>query len=262
MNSQVRTPQWLTRSHIAMIVGFTAPLALTAVLVPFRGSFANTDAALALILVVVAVAAAGYRAAGVLAAISAAAWYDFFLTKPYETFTINRAADIETTVLLLVIGIAVTEISVWGHRQQVVAGRRSGYLEGINDAARAVAAGDSPSVLANQVAARLVELLGLRSSQFEYGRAGLGRPGRINHDGSVTVGGNPWDVDRFGLPHTAGTELLVESGGRLHGRFLMHPDPAVRPSREQILVAVALADQVGAAMGTSHGAGTQQPTGR
>jgi hypothetical protein len=262
MNSQVKATEWLTRGHIAMVVGFVAPLVLTVVLVPFRGSFANTDAALALILVVVAVAAAGYRAAGVLAAISAAAWYDFFLTKPYEEFSITRAADIETTVLLLVIGIAVTEISVWGHRQRMVASRRSGYLDGINDAARAVAAGDSPSVLANRVAARLVEFLGLRSSVFEYGRAGLGRPGRIEHDGSVTVGGNPWDVDQFGLPNTAGTELLVESGGRLHGRFLMHPDPQARPTREQILVAVALADQVGAAMAAGQGAGTHQPAGR
>ena len=38
---------------------------------------------------VVAVAAAGHRAAGVLAAVSAAVWFDFFLTVPYERFTIT-----------------------------------------------------------------------------------------------------------------------------------------------------------------------------
>ena len=99
-----------------MLAGLAAPLALAALLVPFRGSFPNTDAALALILVVVAVAANGYRLAGILAAVSAAAWFDFFLTQPYERFAITRRADIETTILLLVIGVAVTEIAVWGRR--------------------------------------------------------------------------------------------------------------------------------------------------
>ena len=245
----------LSRNAVLTLIGFAAPLALAAILVPFRSSVPNTDAALVMLLIVVAVAAVGYRPAGILAAISAAAWFDFFLTKPYETLRINRAADIETTVLLLVIGIAMTEISAWGRRQQTVATRRAGYLEGINDAARAVAAGDSPTALADQVAGRLVQLLGLRSCQFQYGRAGLGQPGRIDHDGQVTVGGSLWDLEQFGLPQT--TELLVESAGRLQGRFLMLADPAVRPTREQILVAVSFADQVGAALGAEHhGAGS------
>ena len=55
-----------------------------------------------------------------------------------------------------------------------------------------------------------------------------------------------------GLPANRGTELLVENGGRLQGRFLMRPDPAARPTHEQLLVAVALADQVGAALASTH----------
>jgi K+-sensing histidine kinase KdpD len=243
----------LSRNAVAALAGLAGPLVLSAVLVPFRSGFANTDAALALLLVVVAVAAAGYRQAGYLAALSSAAWYDFFLTRPYERFDITRAADIETTILLLVLGIAVTEIAVWGHRQHATASRRSGYLDGINDAARAVAEGDSPAALAEEVAARLVQLLSLRSCQFQYGVAGLGQPGRLEHDGEITVGGTPWNVQQFGLPAAAGTELLVESGGRLQGRYLMQPDPAARPTGEQLLVAVAFADQVGAALGASHG---------
>ena len=97
--------------------------------------------------VVVAVAANGYRLAGILAAVSVAVWFDFFLTRPYETFSITRRTDIETTVLLLVIGVAVTEIAVWGRRQRVAASRRAGYLEGINSAAQAVAAGGSAPAL-------------------------------------------------------------------------------------------------------------------
>jgi len=153
----------LSRDRLAILAGLAAPLALAAVLIPFRASFPNTDAALALLLVVVAVAANGNRLAGVLAALSAAVWFDFFLTQPYERFTITRRTDIETTVLLLAIGVAVTEIAVWGRRQHAAASRRAGYLDGINAAAKAVATGDSPAALIDQVSARLTELLSLTS---------------------------------------------------------------------------------------------------
>ena len=79
-----------------------------------------------MLLVVVAVAANGDRLAGALAAVSTAVWFDFFLTQPYERLTITRRTDIETTVLLLVIGVAVTEIAVWGRRHHAIASRRAG----------------------------------------------------------------------------------------------------------------------------------------
>ena len=181
-------PDYLTRDRLAVLAALAAPLALAAILVPFRTSFPNTDAALAMLLVVVAVAASGYRLAGYLAAVSTAAWFDFFLTQPYERFSITHRTDIETTVLLLVIGVAVTEIAVWGRRQHVTASRRAGYLEGINSAAQAVAAGGSTPALIEQVTRQLTALLSLRSCSFQYGVAGIGRPARMLHDGSVTAG--------------------------------------------------------------------------
>jgi K+-sensing histidine kinase KdpD len=243
---------YLTRDRLAVLAALAAPLALAAVLVPFRASFPNTDAALALVLVVVAVAANGYRLAGVLAAVSTAVWFDFFLTQPYERFSITHRTDIETTVLLLVIGVAVTEIAVWGRRQNLTASRRAGYLDGINSAAQAVAAGDSASALIGQVTSQLTQLLSLRSCDFQYGVAGIGRPARLRRDGSVTIGQRAWDVDAEGFPRAMDTELLVESGGIFQGRFLMTPAPDARPTLEQRLLAVAFADQVGAALATSH----------
>ncbi len=244
--------RYLTRDRVALLAALAAPLALAAVLVPFRASFPNTDAALALLLVVVAVAADGYRLAGFLAAVSVAVWFDFFLTQPYERFTITRRTDIETTVLLLVIGVAVTEIAVWGRRQRVTASRRAGYLDGINSAARAVATGSSASVLTGQVTSQLTQLLSLRSCSFQYGVAGIGRPARLHHDGSVTLGHQALDVGAEGYPAGTDIELLVESGGIFQGRFLMTPAPGGRPTLEQRLMAVALADHVGAALATSH----------
>jgi K+-sensing histidine kinase KdpD len=244
--------RFLTRDRVAVFVALAAPLALAAILVPFRASFPNTDAALAMLLVVVAVAANGYRLAGILAALSAAVWFDFFLTRPYEQFTITRRTDIETTILLLIIGVAVTELAVWGRRQYTAASRRAGYLEGINAAAQSVAAGDSPSTLIDQVTRQLTQLLSLQSCRFQYGVAGLGQPARMRHDGTVTMARRAWDVDTNGFPPGTDTELLVESGGVFQGRFLMTPLPGARPLLEQRLLAVAFADQVGASLATSH----------
>jgi Domain of unknown function (DUF4118) len=248
----VRVQAWLSRDRLAVIAALAAPLLLTVILVPFRGSFPNTDAALALILVVVAVAANGYRLAGYLAALSAAVWFDFFLTRPYEQFTITRRTDIETTVLLLVIGVAVTEIAVWGRRQHTAASRRAGYLDGIGAAARAVAAGESPGELIDQVSGRLTELLSLRACRFEYGKAGLGRPARLLGDGRVVTEHRTWDVPVEGLPTDTDIELLVEHAGVLQGRFLMRAKPDAHPTLEQRLVAIAFAEQVGAALAVSH----------
>ena len=245
----MRVQTWLGRDRLAVGAALVAPLALTVILVPFRASLPNTDAALALLLVVVAVAANGYRLAGYLAALSAAVWFDFFLTRPYEELTVTRRADIETTVLLLVIGVAVTEIAVWGRRQQAAASRRAGYLDGINAAAQAAAAGGSPSDLTDQVSASLTELLSLRSCVFQYGKAGLGNPARLLSNGQVVLGQRTLDLAAEGLPDT---ELLVETGGVFQGRFLMRAQLDARPTLEQRLVAIAFADQVGAALAGSH----------
>ena len=246
----------LSRDRLAVLAALAGPLALAAILVPFRGSLPNTDAALAMLLVVVAVAAIGNRVAGYLAALSAAVWFDFFLTRPYEQFAITRRADIETTVLLLVIGVAVTEIAVWGWRQQAASNRRAGYLDGITAAAEAVAAGE-PSDLVEQVSGQLTRVLGLKSCRWQYGVAGLGKPARLMHNGDVMAGRRRWDAAAEGLPGSD-IELLVESGGLFQGRFLMTPGPGTRPTLEQRLVAIALADQVGSALGGSHPA----PSGR
>jgi len=254
-HGKVNVRRFLSRDRVAVLAAVAAPVALAAILVPFRAGFPNTDAALALILVVVAVAANGHRPAGVIAAIGAAVWFDFFLTRPYERFTITRRDDIETTVLLLVIGVAVTEIAVWGRRQHTVAARRAGYLDGISDTARSVAAGNSPSGLIEQVSGQLTRLLSLQSCSFQYGVAGLGRPARLLPGGQVVTGSRTLDVEHEGLPGGAAVELLVQHSGVLQGRFLMIPRPGARPSLEQRLVAVAFADEVGAALAAPQPAG-------
>jgi K+-sensing histidine kinase KdpD len=241
--------------RVSAVLAITAPPAAAAALVPLRSHVTNTALALVMVAVVVLVVTPGRRLAALAAGISAGVWFDFFLTRPYERFTITRRTDIETAVLLLVIGVAVTEIAVWGRRHYAIASRRAGYLDGINNAARAVAAGGSAPALIDQVSGQLVRLLSLRSCVFQYGVAGLGRPARLHRDGSVTLGQLRWAVDGEVFPPGTDVELLVEGGGIFQGRFLMTPAPGARPALERRLLAVAFADQVGAALASSHPVG-------
>jgi uncharacterized protein DUF4118 len=184
-------------------------------------------------------------------------WFDFFLTVPYERFTMTRRTDIETTLLVLSVGIAVTEIAVRGRRQHAAAARRAGYLDGINAAAGAVAVGSAPRLLVDQVCEQLTGLLSLSACRFQDGVAGLGGPPRLRRDGQVLAGRRVWDADHDGLPPGTSTELLAEASGLLKGRFLLTPGTPAPITLEQRLVAVALADQAGAAL-----AGTRLATAR
>jgi hypothetical protein len=236
----------VTRDRAAIVAGALAPVAVTAALVPLRASVANTSVALLLVVVIVAVAAVGNRVGGLLAAVSAAIWFNFFWTEPYYTLAINARADVETAVLLLLVGVGVTELAAWGRRQQAAAEREAGFRDGILAAAEAAATGDSPSAVIDRVAGQLVPLLGLERCRFDYG-TGLDHP-RLEHDGSVVWRRRRVDVDADGFPSERPTELLVESGGRFRGRFLLTARPDTRTTRTERLVAAALADQVGAAL--------------
>ena len=112
----------------ALLGSAIVPVALCAVLGTFRGSLANTSAALILVLVVVAAASTGYRSAGLLAAVAAGVALDFFLTAPYLTLAITDPADLETAAMLLVVGVAVTMVVQWGHRWQRQVRDRDAYL--------------------------------------------------------------------------------------------------------------------------------------
>ena len=71
--------RYLTRDRIAIVAALAVPLAVAAVLLPFRASWSNTNVALLLVVVVVGVAAIGNRVAGGLAAVWAAAVVRFLL---------------------------------------------------------------------------------------------------------------------------------------------------------------------------------------
>ena len=175
-------PRYLTRDRIAILAALAAPLAVAAVLLPFRASWPDTNVALLLVVVVVGVAAAGNRVAGGLAAVWAAVWFDFFFTVPYYRFTIRSSADVTTAVLLLLTGLVVSQLAARARRLKVVAVTDAGYLAQIHETALLAKSARSPDAVVNHVREQLVALLDLDGARFEYG-ALLGMP-RLEPDGS------------------------------------------------------------------------------
>ena len=146
------------------------PLAVSGVLALFRDSLAPTTSVLVLVLVVVAAAATGDRTAGVVAALSSGAWFDFFLTQPYSQFAINESADLQATVLLVLVGLGVTELALWGRRQQARASRSAGYLDGVIGTSVLISGQQAaPEELTRHVARQVVELLGIDTCRFVPG---------------------------------------------------------------------------------------------
>ncbi len=236
--------RYLYRDTIAIIAALAGPLLVAAALVPWRTSVSSVNAALILVVVVVAVAANGNRLAGALAALSAAAWFDFFLTEPFQRFTITDRADIETTVLLLIVGLAVSQLATRVRQLKVVTITDAGYLKRIHDTAELARSARSPRAVVDRVRGELTELLELTECRFEYGSL-LGNPPRLERDGSIVWSRRQWDADRLGLPRDE-VELRAFRDGSYYGRFMMRGTPGTVPPLQARLVAVTLADQVGA----------------
>lgn len=231
-----------------VVIALVAPLALCGLLVPLRDVVANTNAALLLVLVVVGVAATGQRIAGIVAALSSAVWFDVLLTVPYGQLTIADPDDVETAVLLTVAGLAVTEIALWGRRQQARSSTREGYLAGVGTAARIVASGESslPDLI-ERVTRQIADILDLDACRFDPAPTQAGA--HIDRDGTVSWNGHPVDIQRAGLPTMDEIDLPVEYGGITHGHFVLTSATKVRrPDIEQLLVVITLAEQVGAAI--------------
>ena len=86
---------WATRHRgLILAAAVLAPLLASALMSTLRDNLENTNAALVLVLLVVAAASTGIRLAGVFAALSSAVWLDFFLTAPYLAFAIIDRADL------------------------------------------------------------------------------------------------------------------------------------------------------------------------
>lgn len=239
-----------TRTTIGLAFGGLAPIAVALAFVPLRAHIDSANAALVLTLVVVAGGALGGRAAGAAAAGVSALAFDFFYTKPYLSLTIASGDDVETTVLLLLVGLSVGTLS-WRLRNQgdeLAVGRSE--LGRLSRVANLVARGEPPADVLFAAQTELSQLLDLRECRFEADAGSGPVLPRLERSGVMSGMGRVHHLTRqggFELPES-GIELPVLAGGRPVGRFVLLPRPGVGATLEGRVVAVALADQVGAAL--------------
>ncbi|MGX2998659.1 DUF4118 domain-containing protein [Streptomyces sp. JNUCC 64] len=252
---RVRIPS--RHDRLALTAGLVLPPATAAALVPARGLVTSAVLALALAVAVVAVAVLGCRAAAVLAAVGAAWWFDLLLTRPYGSPRVTDPGDLVTALLLLVIGLAVARTATRARRSEAVTVADGARIAALRDTARLTERRRAPQDVVELARRELVAVLGLRGCRFEYGTL-LGRPPRLEPDGTVTVDGRPRDVERRGWP-TGETELRATAGGRFVGRFLLDPGEGAVTAPRARTVAVTLADQ--AAAGWLAATAAAAPTG-
>ncbi len=241
---------------VGIAFGGLLPIALGAALVLVRGEVDNTNIALALVVTVVVAAQVGGRIAGAVAAVSAAAAFDFFFTTPYLSLTIDSSDDVETTALLLVVGLLVGTIATRGQRARTEATEARDEIRRVHRMAELVATDLPAAAVIATAENELTELLQLAECRFEAPPYTSDLP-VLERSGAVAGTRHVFTPDGFELP-IGGVQLPVLARGRPVGRFLLVPTPGVGLSLERRVVAVALADQVGGLMGSS--ASDRHPT--
>lgn len=233
---------WIT-THRALVrlLAVAGPAVLAAALAVVREGTTQSTAAAVLVLAVVAAAATGDRASGVLAALSAAAGFDLFLTAPYLSLTIDHRDDLELAVVLVVVGLAVTELALWGHRQQGVARRQGAYLEGVLGLGE-VAAHASEPALRESIAAAMASALDVDRVEWAAGMPSPDTP-ILDRTGRVWAGGRDLQVGQRGLPTDRVTAVPAGRGDERLGHFrVVSATRVVRPDRDQLRAAVLLAE--------------------
>lgn len=236
------------RTRLPFLIAVAVPPGVAAALIPLRDRIDPTNVALVLVVVVVAVACFGSRFAAAVGALSCAAWFDFFHTRPYLSFTINKHDDLVTAALLLVTGLVVGDLAVRAQQFRAAASRGSNDIARIHGVAEMVAAGEPADFVVMAVATELRDLLDLTDCRYDPDAEPDAKPlAEIERSGAVHFGQLRWAVDHIGLPgkHVA---LPIHSGGRSYGRYVLQPTPGHPLDFDLRVVAVALADQVGAAL--------------
>jgi hypothetical protein len=236
-----------SRTVIGAAAACGVPVGLAAALVPVRAQMPNATAALALALAVTVLAATGTRASAALAAVSASLSFDLFHTRPYGSLTINRAQDLETASLLLAVGLVVGQLAARNQRHRHTAAATSYDLGRVHAVAEMLATGQPAEQVVAAVTNELRDLLGLVECHFSTTFADPPGP-FIERQGGVSWGSLRWGFRTMGLP-TKDISLMVEHQGLPLGRFVLRAPPGARVTTDELLTAVALADQAAIALG-------------
>lgn len=239
---------------LGWVVALAGPVVVSSGLLVFRDSRFDANAALVLVLPVLVAALVGGRRGGVTAAIVAAGSFDFFFTRPYDSFTMNHHDDVETTIVLLVVGLVVGELVNRARESRRLAFASRREVEQIRRVAE-LSAGRGPTArLVRIVEQEVVAIVGARGARFERPPFPTSLP-QLGH-GVVTIGGDGRHGDAPPRGPSNEVELPVWGRGREIARLvLVMPEDSVGltiPAPDRA-IAVALADQLGAVLGAGPG---------
>lgn len=239
----------LRRSPVATLaVAALAPL-LVALVMTTLGEHSQAVSALLMAAVVVVVASSGRRSATVVAVVSSTACFAFFLTVPYHSFAVNEVDDLVTLAALLFVGAVVVALRTKAerHRDDAEDGRND--IARLHAVAELVSEGCDPHHIVEVVRVELVDLLQLQHCSFDRQPA-TETGARMARTGLVQIGDLTWSTHHQGFPDRV-VELPVTAVGVSVGRFVLSPTPLAKVPFDKCLLAVALADQVGAAFALS-----------
>ena len=226
----------MLRLALASLVAVGAAAAL----VPLRGHTSSANLALVLVLVVLAAAVLGGRLVGVVVGVVTALAFDFLLTVPYGSFSIDRGDDVLTTALLAAVGLiggAMVERARRGERMAEVRGQE---VERFQRRAELAASGEPAGRMIQRSAEELADLLSAVDVRYERGPAADGVT-VLTHAGARVPSG----------PAVVGPDVVavpVRAHGRDIGHFLVllpAPHAGMAVPIDQRHAAVAIADQLG-----------------
>lgn len=224
--------------RMVIIAAVVAPVVTAAVLVSLRDLIDRTNLALILVIVIVVIASTGDRVAGVVAAVSAVLSFDFFLTQPYFSMAISARRDIETAVILLIVGAVVSEVAARGRRASALADDRAVDLSRVGHLAQTANAPHHLTAVGDALALELRELLPTAACRYERVPRGRALPA-LELDGTVNWNGRRYDISSDGFPR----EIIEISAGAEGGRFVFVPRVGERVDRQKLLLSATLVQQ-------------------
>ncbi len=236
--------------YIGTAVGALGAMFLSFALVPLRDHIPNANMALALVIPVLLGAIIGGRIAGVVSAVVAALSFNFVFTKPYLSLRIASGDDVATFVVLAIVGLVAAELGVRARRGGVAARETRSELDRMYRVADMSSRGADVDDIVSSAQAELIGLFGLVDCVYEPSPSeaelpSLGQRGALENARLVASGD-------FLLP-TGGVEVPVKGRGHEYGRLVLYAAESTRAPLQKRLVAVGIADELGAALASRVG---------
>jgi hypothetical protein len=227
-----------------VVLAAALPLAVSAVWIPLRERLPNTDLALLLVVVIGVVGWKAGTRASLISAVAAAVTFDLLATRPYGALTISRGVDITTALILLATGSLIGTGAARLARYRAAQDHRADALAVMMEASGLVATGNEHQLVTEALGAELLRALELVACEFQARPPDGTRPS-VRRDGSLIGLLTPVTNDnspRIDLPIWCQGDVVA------HYQLTLGPKA---PSKDELRVALSLADQAGAAMATS-----------